>query len=278
MSLRVLPPVYETVDGLFDDTSMLRRVHRESAVALSGPRALLLQATHPLAFVGLMAHSTGFDDPYERLSRTAEVMNTIGFGSAAEAERATRIVRAMHGRVQGVLDEPAGRFPAGTPYAAGDPELLLWVLATLVDSALVVYGRYVGRLSRDERAAYWADQRVVGGLFGLPETAMPATIEDFDAYWHDMLRSDDLFVTDEARELAIDIVLRPPVPLAARPLLELVNQITIGLLPGRVRGMYGFRWDPLRGLAVRGGAEYLKRVVVPLLPSRLRLAPAARAA
>jgi uncharacterized protein (DUF2236 family) len=68
------------------------------------------------------------------------------------------------------------------------------------------------------------------------------------------------------------------VPLPARPLLELVNQITIGLLPREVRRMYGFRWDPLRGLAVRGGAEYLRRIVVPVLPGRLRLVPAARAA
>jgi uncharacterized protein (DUF2236 family) len=264
--------------GLFGDESMLRRVHRETAVALSGPRALLLQATHPLAFAGLMAHSTGFDDPYERLSRTAVVMRTLTFGSAAEAERATRIVRAMHHRVRGELEEPVGRYPAGTPYAASDPELLLWVLATLVNSALVVYDRYVGRLSRDERQAYWEDQRVVGGLFGLPDAEMPATIEDFDAYWHDMLRGGDLYVSDEARDLAVQIVMRPPVPIAARPVLELVNQITIGLLPREVRRMYGFRWDPLRGLAVRGGAEYLRRVVVPVLPSRLRLVPAARAA
>src|SRR4029079_9361305 len=98
--------------GVFSDDSMLRRVHRETAVALSGPRALLLQATHPLAFAGLVAHSTGVHDPYERLARTAKVMDTIGFGSEAEAERATRIVRAMHHRVHGVLEEPVGRFPA----------------------------------------------------------------------------------------------------------------------------------------------------------------------
>jgi len=264
--------------GLFSDDSMIRRVHRETAVALSGPRALLLQATHPLAFAGLMAHSTGFDDPYERLNRTAQVMRTVTFGSAADAERATRIVRAMHHRVRGALEEPVGRFTAGTPYAASDPALLLWVLATLVDSALVVYGRYVGRLSRNERQAYWEDQCVVGGLFGLAESDMPETIEDFEAYWRDMLRGGDLHVSGEAKDLAIEIVMRPPVPLAARPLVELVNQITIGLLPREVRRLYGFRWDPLRGLATRGGAEYLRRVVVPILPGRLRLVPAARAA
>ena len=42
--------------------------------------------------------------------------------------------------------------------------------------------------------------------------------------------------------------------------------------------MYGFRWDPVRGLAVRGNAEYLQRFVIPVLPERLRIAPSVRAA
>ena len=45
----------------------------------------------------------------------------------------------------------------------------------------------------------------------------------------------------QARELATGIVLHPPVPLHLRPLLELVNQVTVGLLPPPVRRMYGFR-------------------------------------
>lgn len=262
----------------FTDDSWMRRIHRENAVALSGPRALLMQATHPVAFAGFFAHTGALDEPYERLSRTALVMSTIAFGPRAEADRMTRRVRAMHKKTRGALSEPAGRFPVGTPYAADDPELLLWILSTLVDSAIVVYERYVGSLSRDARDAYWQDYRVVGRLFGLEDDQMPGSIEEFDAYMARMLGSGDLFVTDEARELAIRIVMHPPVPLAARPLLEMANFITVGLLPDDLRRQYGFSWDPARGLAVRGGAEYLKRVLVPLLPSKLRYTPSARAA
>jgi uncharacterized protein (DUF2236 family) len=63
-----------------------------------------------------------------------------------------------------------------------------------------------------------------------------------------------------------------------RPVLELANQITIGLLPPRLRRQYGFAWDPVRAVAIRSGAEYAKRFVVPLLPERLRLVPSARRA
>jgi uncharacterized protein (DUF2236 family) len=193
------------------------------------------------------------------------------FGPRAEADRLTRRVRAMHRRVRGELAEPAGRFPAGTPYAADDPELLLWILAAIVDSSLLVYDKYVARLSRDERDAYWQDYRLIGTLFGLREAEMPADVDGLDAYMANMLASGDLHITPRARELALQIVMRPPVPLHMRPLLELANQITVGLLPADIRRGYGLRWDPARSVALHGGAEYVRRVLVPLLPDRLRL-------
>ena len=107
---------------------------------------------------------------------------------------------------------------------------------------------------------------------------MPATWDDFQAYVLDMVEGEDLHVTDEARDLAVQIVMRPPVPLRMRPVLELANQITIGLLPPRLRRQYGFAWDPVRAVAIRGGAEYAKRFVVPFLPERLRVVRSARRA
>jgi uncharacterized protein (DUF2236 family) len=254
----------------FTDASMVRRVHREYVVRLAGPRTLLLQATHPVAFAGFFAHTGALDEPYERLARTARVIDAIVFGERAEADRLTRRVRAMHRRVRGALREPAGRYPAGTPYAADDPELLLWILAPIVDSSLLVYDKYVRRLSRDERDAYWRDYRVVGAQFGLRDADMPASIEDFDAYMEAMLTGGDLHITPQARELALQIVMRPPVPPHLVPLRELVNQITVGLLPPEIRRGYGLRWDTARSVALHGGAEYVRRVLMPVLPGRLR--------
>ncbi len=256
--------------GYFDDDSLIRRVHREHVVALSGPRALLMQAAHPVAFAGFFMSTGALDDPYARLRRTAEVLDKIMFGERADADRATARVRHVHSRVRGTLPEPVGRFPAGTPWAADDPELLLWIIATLADSGLLVYQRYVGRLSRDERDAYWRDHRVMGRLFGLSESDMPQTIEELEMYIDEMLRADLLHVSPQARELAIEIVMRPPVPVAARPLRELANFITIGLLPDKLRRQYDLGWDPVRGLMLRVGAEYARRLLVPALPRRVR--------
>jgi uncharacterized protein (DUF2236 family) len=258
--------------GLFTDASMIRQVHREHVVSLAGPRALLMQAAHPVAFSGFFASTTALADPHARLERTARVLSTIVFGPREAAEHATRRVRRVHSRMRGRLERPAGRFPAGTPWAADDPRLLLWVVATLVDSALLVHDRYVRVLSHAEREAYWHDYKTVARLFGIPNEQLPPTIDDLDAHVGATLAGHELFVTPQARELAIQVVLRPSVPLAARPLLELANFVTIGLLPDVLRRQYGLGWDPLRGLVHRGGAEYTKRVVVPLLPNRLRYA------
>jgi uncharacterized protein (DUF2236 family) len=270
-------PDQASASGYFTDSSMVRVVHREQIVALHGARALLMQATHPVAFAGFFAHTGALDEPYERLGRTARLMDTITFGSRVRADRDTRRVRAIHRRVRGALPEARGRFAAGTPYAADDPELLLWILACLVDSGLVVYERYVRALSREERDAYWQDYRVIGRLFGLPLKHSPRSIVEFEDYMRGMLRGGDLCVGEEARELGKQIVLRPPVPLAARPLLELANFHIVGSLPRGLRRQYRLGWDPARELALRGGAEYAKRVLVPLLPGRLRYVSSARA-
>jgi uncharacterized protein (DUF2236 family) len=262
--------------GYFNDRSLLRAVVGDRLTALSGPRALLVMAAHPVAFAGFFAHTGALDDPYARLERTARVMNAVAFGTREEADRATRRVRAMHRRVTGRLDAPAGPFAAGTPYRADDSELLLWILAALAESAMLVYDKYVRRLTGAERDALWADYRVVGRLFGLRERDMPRDAGAFAAYMTRMYASDRLVVTDAARDLAIDIVLNPPVPLALRPVRELVNQVTVGLLPPGVRRQYGFSWDPVRSVALHGGAEYVRRVLVPVLPDRLRMIPVSR--
>ena len=268
-------------DGYFTDQSMLRRVHRERAIALSGPRALLMQAAHPLAVTGLLAHSTAMDEPYDRLARTAETMSTIGFGTREEADHVTSHVREMHTRVKG-QDQGAGRHLPGRhalPRRPARPAAVGAVHAGRLRHRGLpqVRRRHVAR----EEAGYWDDYKVVGELFGLKRRDMPDTLDDLHEYRREMLEGDVLLVTDWARRRAREIVMEPPIPWVAQPLLQTANFITIGLLPDRIRKEYGFLPlppAPVRKAVVAGGAEYVKRVLIPFLPDRLRLVPAARAA
>ena len=182
--------------------------------------------------------------PYERLARTARVIARRVFGPRAEADRLTRRVRAMHRRVHGVLAEPAGRFPAGTPYAADDPELLLWVLATLADSGRVVYERYVRPLEPVRaRRPTGATIARSAACSACDAGQMPDSLDDYSTgCWPDPTwRSPTSPESSPCGSCSIR-----PSRCRRGPVLELANFVTVGLLPTRLRREYRLRWDPAR--------------------------------
>ena len=225
--------------GLFREDSWLRRVSAESVLILGGGRALLLEVAHPLVAAGVAEHSAFRADPLGRLQRTLDAMSAIAFRERGAALDAARRIERAHARVRGRLAEPAGRHPAGTAYSGRDPELMLWVWATLVDTALVVTDRFVGPLAPDARESYYADQRVLARVLGIPAALLPADWAAFAAWFDAMLASDALAVSGAAREIAA-AVLDPPVRL---PVTGVVRLVTAGLLPPRLREAFGLAWD-----------------------------------
>ena len=140
--------------------------------------------------------ATAIGSSGDRPAALAELMGTIVQGGVRYP---SRLVTGLH-------------FAAGTPYAADDPKYLLWTLAPLFQSADLIYRLYVGDLDRDERDALWQDHRLVGRLFGLTSAEMPATIEEFDEYFEEMLHGGELWVTPRARELGTAVVFHPTSP------------------------------------------------------------------
>jgi uncharacterized protein (DUF2236 family) len=269
----------QEVDGFFGADSMVRRLHRERLVLFSGVRALLMQACDPLAVVGFQRHSIIFDNPQARLQRTDERMSRIYFGSREEAGETGRVVQAMHRRVRGKTPADYGPIPKGTPYAASDPELGLWVLATLADSALVYYERIFGALAGEDRERYWSEYRRVGELFGLPPESMPADVAELRDYMHARLTDGSLWISEERREQAERMILEPPftglLRTAAIPLTETIRLISVGLLPPAIRRLFGFGWDPAREALLRSALLQL-RVGSRFWLDAVRLHPAAR--
>jgi uncharacterized protein (DUF2236 family) len=258
-----------TAEPLFAPDSAIRRIGGESALLFAGGRALLMQVAHPLVAAGVAEHSGFTRDPWRRLARTMQALYGIVYGTAADAERIGRGVRAGHGRVHGVLREDVGRYPAGTPYSADDPALLLWVHATLVDTALEVHERFVGPVSRDDRSAFHDDMRVVGEVFGVPRASLPASYDDFERYVAGVLGSGVLEVGADGRAIA-RAMLHAPIPLPLRPTALAVAKITSVLLPEPLPALYGLRpGRPQRALAHVSAA--MSRQVVPRAPAALRV-------
>ena len=264
-----------TTGGYFAPDGAARRVSRELALMLGGGRALLLQVAHPLVAAGVAEHSGYRENPWKRLEGTMNAVWAIVFGTRAQADRAARRVRAMHGKVHGNIPVTMGRYRAGTPYSALDPELLLWVHATLVDTALLVRGRWVRPLSDGEQAAYYEEMKTCARLFGTPADLIPATLADFRAYMTEMIDGADLCVTPTARDIAHS-VMHPPLPLPLRPAMQWSNLVTAGLMPEHLRRDYGLAWDPARAALATASREWTRRIAMPLLPERLRTVPAAR--
>ena len=262
--------------GLFGPESVIWRVNREGVLLLGGGRALILQVAHPLVAAGVAEHSNYREDPWGRLQRTLDITYRVVFGDTDTAETAARQLWLMHGRVEGETRENGGRYPAGTPYRAHDPELLMWVHATLVDTSLLVYERYVGQLSSADRLRYYDEQRLLGEKFGVPLDRQPATYGEFQEYVADMLASDRIAVTDALRDV-VDATMHPRLPFVAWPVIRTVNLATVGMLPPGLRRELGLAWGPKRERLLRASRRVLRNLL-PLVPDIARHAPPARSA
>jgi uncharacterized protein (DUF2236 family) len=203
----------------------IRRVHGDSAMFVGGLRALLLQSLHPLAMAGVAAHSDFRADPWGRLQRTSFFLAATTFGPADEAERAVAKVRGVHRRVQGTA-------PDGRPYAASDPHLLRWVHLAEIDSFLAAYQRYGEHpLTGPEQDGYVADTSLVAEKLGIE--APPRTVAELASQL--AAYRPELAGTPAARQAARYLLVRAPLPLAARAPYSALAAAAVGLMPAWTR-------------------------------------------
>src|SRR6187431_41758 len=123
-----------------------RRINAERLALLGWSRAILLQLAHPLVAAGVAAHSSFGSGPVAaamRLHHTVRAMLDLTFGDEPARARVLATIHTIHNRVHGALSRAVGPFPHGTPYSANDPDLLLWVHVTLLDSVVLAYETFV---------------------------------------------------------------------------------------------------------------------------------------
>ena len=252
--------------GYFPPGSMLRRVQRERAVGLLyGQRALGIGALDPRNFMGTLLHDRSADRPFHRLVATAKMFEAIFFGSREKAEKILAAVHGMHSQVKGTLPENAGSFPAGTPYSAHDPDLMLWTIAPAADSAIYFYELFVRVLSANERDEFWADYVRFGELFGMPASVAPGSWRELRWYVDSKINGPEAHLTEEAKVIGRAVMLEIPTSVSRRPGMQAHNLVMRGSLPPRVRELYGIRWTAADALAFRttGAAARAARPITP---------------
>jgi len=253
-------------------------------VLLGWVRAILLQFAHPLIAEGVAEHSSfrgGMGAALSRLHHTVGAMLALTFGGEDDREQALEAIRAIHRRVHGSLSESCGRFPAGTPYSAEDPALLLWVHATLIDSILRVYDRLVAPLSDADRDAYCVDAAAVAIALGAHAQDVPRSWPSLQAYLDTQYASGIIEPCTQARVLAAALL--APSSLAIMvPVTAIVQLVGAGMLPGQLRRAYGFewsRWKERSFRAVMATLRMARRVAPPFIawwPEARRRASAGR--
>ena len=260
--------VVHEATGLFGPDSVAWRVDREVIVLAGGSCALLMQAAHPVVAAGVDQHSTYATDPFGRLRRTLTSSFDVVFGTRSRADAAIRRVNAIHAAVSGQL-------PGGVAYSAADPEALLWVHATLVDTALRIYSRFVGPLSSDEERRYLLEAAEVAERLGVLPADLPSDVPELRDWMAGMVETGRVRVTPAARRIARTVLY--PNGLVPRLAWDAAHLISLATLSDPLRRQYGIRWSNGRERGVERLAAVTRRTL-PLVPPPLRFVPQARTA
>jgi uncharacterized protein (DUF2236 family) len=265
----------EDLLGFFGPDSISWRIHADPAFSVGGIRALLLQALHPVAMDGVARFSAAFtSDPWARLTRTAEYVATLTFGTRRDALRTVRRVRGMH-RGKSAVEETTGR-----GYAVDDADLLMWVHCCEVDSLLSVARRAGVPLTDADADRYVAEQVTAAVLIGCEAGDVPASAAELEAYLERM--RPELAVTRATRD-ASRFVLIPPMPgwvqllTPARPAWSTLAALGAATLPRWARQVYGLPGYGLTDTAATAGVRAFRQAAL-VLPVRVRESPIVRAA
>jgi uncharacterized protein (DUF2236 family) len=236
---------------------------------LYGQRALGIGALDPRNFMGTLIHDRSADRPFHRLVATAKMFEAIFFGPREKADRILAAVHGMHSQVKGALPQDAGSFPAGTPYSAHDPDLMLWTIAPAADSAVYFYELFVRELSAGERDEFWSDYVRFGELFGMPASVAPGSWRELRRYVEAKINGPEAHLTEEAKVIGRAVMLEIPTSVSRRPGMQAHNLVMRGSLPPRVRELYGISWTAADALAFRTTVA-AARAARPITPRAVR--------
>jgi uncharacterized protein (DUF2236 family) len=224
-------------DGFFGPGSVAWRLSGDLSGVIAGLRALLLQALHPLAMAGVDQHSDWRQDPVGRLAATTAYTTTVTFGERAAVERAAARVRRIHERVTGT-DPVTGR-----GYAAGDPALLLWVHAALVDSAIAATDLFGNGLAAPDADRYVAEMAIAAELLGVPAAQVPRSTAELAAYLD--RTQPELRCTPAAGESMAYLLDPPGLDPDIAEIWQDVRDGAVASLPAWARDLYGYQAPPL---------------------------------
>lgn len=250
--------------GFFGPQSMMWKMERYlSPPAMGAGRALLLQISHPWVTAGIDEHSITRKAPMKRARATFTYILTMIFGTKQQALAAAEQVRGLHNKVQGKMAYNAGAFQEGSPYSANEVQAMLWVHATLWDTLMMYYEDAVGPVNDEQKEQFYEETKLFAYMFGIPESALPRSWREFQAYCYKMLNGDQLVVTPASKQLYEYLFNPSPI---LWPLMQYQKVFTAEHLPVHLREGFGMGYGPIRGM-IYSTSMFTSRVGHKITPS-----------
>ncbi|MDQ1582777.1 MAG: hypothetical protein QOF36_831 [Microbacteriaceae bacterium] len=239
----------------------LRDIAGEIVLVAGGGRAILLQIAHPAVGRGVADHSDFASRPLDRLKATLTYVYAVVYGSPEEVAIVRQRVNRAHAPVHSA--EEAG----GHPYDAYDPQLQLWVAATLYETAVTMYQCVFGPLDEESAERIYQDYASIGTALQVPHEIWPADRHAFRRYWESMLPR--LGADEATQRVANDLLHASNSPWWLRAAMPLGRLLTVGLLSPDLRSSFALPW-PRR--AQRRFDRWMRftAAVYPRLPPRMR--------
>ncbi len=265
----------------FSPEGKVQQLSRENLlILLGGQRALLMQVAHPLVGQGVLDHSSVRKDPLKRLKRTLQLTQTLIFGTKEEVLASAEKINRVHKAVKGNLNSPVGTYTAGEAYHAINNDLLIWVWATLIDTAVTVYETFISPLSNTEKEQYYQESKMLLPLLGADKQKAPKNFEELTQYINNMYKNGKIAVNNEVKqEITPYLLLKKPdhIKLPLLPVSYMIEKITTGLLPQELREQYGLSWttrdQKLFNFLATGSRKVYRSRASKLIPNILRFSP-----
>jgi uncharacterized protein (DUF2236 family) len=241
---------------------------------LLAQRAGVLQVMHPAIAAGLSDHSDVFENPLQRLVRSAGPI--LGVVYDEDGEATARWVREQHPQIRGHDAE-------GRRYHALAPDTYYWAHATFFEAQIATQELFGTPFTAAEKQQLYAESITWYARYGMTMRPVPRDYQEFECYWEVMFREVlrptplALAAVRTSRDLpAPHPAIDGPVWGVTRPLICHGGPwLTRGTLPPQAQEVLDVTWSRQDELALKA-LRSLIHAVWPAVPPRFRRLPRAQ--
>lgn len=207
----------------------LADISREAYIYLGAGATVLRQMANPGVGLGVAEHSITLLRPLDRLRSTMDYIYVVTLGTDDERRAIAQRVNRAHIPVR------------SAHYNAFDPQLQLWVAATLYKGAVELYELFNGPLDDSNHEMLYHEAAIYGTTLQVDKSMWPANRAAFEVYWEASQTAFD--VPDSVRVYVHQLLRGGASPWYIKILMPVQRFMTRALLTPAQREFFGLSWS-----------------------------------